>query len=126
MEQGSQNYANQLSEASKTLQSDLMGAMTTTDLGVINWVSDNEELQKNAAAISTIIGSVVEQNISLIAGKTGDEYQQGLNTIFKTIQDRMRAIGLSEETIASAWMTDGLFKPSEPRDELYTGDTRRT
>lgn len=109
LEQGSQNYANQLSEASKTLQSDLMGAMTTTDLGVINWVSDNEELQKNAAAISTIIGSVVEENISLIAGKTGDEYQQGLNTIFKTIQDRMRAIGLSEETIASAWMTDGLF-----------------
>lgn len=109
LEQGSQNYANQLSEASKTLQSDLMGAMTTTDLGVINWVSDNEELQQNAAAISTIIGSVVEQNISLIAGKTGEEYQQGLNTIFKTIQDRMRAIGLSEETIASAWMTDGLF-----------------
>lgn len=109
LEQGSQNYANQLSEASKTLQSDLMGAMTTTDLGVINWVSDNEELQKNAAAISTIIGNVVEENISLIAGKTGDEYQQGLDTIFKTIQDRMRAIGLSEETIASAWMTDGLF-----------------
>lgn len=109
LEQGSQNYANQLSEASKTLQSDLMGAMTTTNLGVINWVSDNEELQKNAAAISTIIGSVVEQNISLIAGKTGDEYQQGLNKIFSTIQDRMRAIGISEETIASAWMTDGLF-----------------
>lgn len=109
LEQGSQNYANRLSEASKTLQSDLMGAMTTTDLGVINWVSDNEELQKNAAAISTIIGNVVEENISLIAGKTGDEYQQGLDTIFKTIQDRMRAIGLSEETIASAWMTDGLF-----------------
>lgn len=109
LEQGSQNYANQLSEASKTLQSDLMGAMTTTDLGVINWVSDNEELQKNAAAISTIIGNVVEENISLIAGKTGDEYQQGLDTIFKTIQDRMRAIGLSEETIASAWMTDGLL-----------------
>lgn len=92
LEQGSQNYANQLSEASKTLQSDLMGAMTTTDLGVINWVSENEELQKNAAAISTIIGNVVEENISLIAGKTGDEYQQGLDTIFKTIQDRMRAI----------------------------------
>lgn len=109
LEQGSQNYANQLSEASKTLQSDLMGAMTTTDLGVINWVSDNEELQKNAAAISTIIGNVVEENISLIAGKTGNEYQKGLDTIFKTIQDRMRAIGLSEETIASAWMTDGLF-----------------
>lgn len=109
LEQGSQNYANLLSEASKTLQSDLMGAMTTTDLGVINWVSDNEELQKNAAAISTIIGNVVEENISLIAGKTGDEYQQGLDTIFKTIQDRMRAIGLSEDTIASAWMTDGLF-----------------
>lgn len=105
LEQGAQNYSTQLAEAQKTLYSDLSGAMTNGTF----LLSDNKELQQNAAAISTIIGNVVEQNISLIAGKTGDEYQKGLNTIYKTIQDRMRAIGISEETIASAWLTDGLF-----------------
>lgn len=105
LEQGAQNYAAQLADAQKTLYSDLSGAMTN---GVF-LLSDNKELQQNAAAISTIIGNVVEQNITEIAGKTGEEYQQGLDKIFKTIQDRMRAIGISEETISKEWATDDLF-----------------
>lgn len=105
LEQGAQNYSTQLADAQKTLYSDLSGAMTNGTF----LLQDNEELQKNAAAISTIIGNVVEQNITEIAGKTGDEYQQGLDKIFKTIQDRMRAIGISEETISKEWATDDLF-----------------
>lgn len=109
LEQGYENYSNQLSAAAKTLQEDLANAMTGTNLGIVNWLSGNDELQQNAAAISTIIGNVVEENISLIAGKTGDEYQKGLDKIFATIQDRMRAVGISEETIQKEWFTDGLF-----------------
>lgn len=105
LEQGAQNYAAQLSEAQKTLYSDLSGAMTEGTL----LLGDNKELQQNAAAISTIIGNVVEQNITEIAGKTGEEYQEGINKIYATIQDRMRAIGISEETIQKQWLTDGLF-----------------
>lgn len=105
LEQGAQNYAAQLSEAQKTLYSDLSGAMTEGTL----LLGDNKELQQNAAAISTIIGNVVEQNITEIAGKTGEEYQKGINKIYATIQDRMRAIGISEETIQKQWLTDGLF-----------------
>lgn len=105
LEQGAQNYATQLSEAQKTLYSDLSGAMTEGTL----LLGDNKELQQNAAAISTIIGNVVEQNITEIAGKTGEEYQEGINKIYATIQDRMRAIGISEETIQKQWLTDGLF-----------------
>lgn len=105
LEQGAQNYATQLSEAQKTLYSDLSGAMTEGTL----LLGDNKELQQNAAAISTIIGNVVEQNITEIAGKTGEEYQEGINKIYATIQDRMRAIGISEETIQKQWRTDGLF-----------------
>ncbi|UVX35681.1 MAG: hypothetical protein [Bacteriophage sp.] len=105
LEQGAQNYAAQLSEAQKTLYSDLSGAMTE---GTLLW-GDNKELQQNAAAISTIIGNVVEQNITEIAGKTGEEYQEGINKIYATIQDRMRAIGISEETIQKQWLTDGLL-----------------
>lgn len=105
LEQGAQNYAAQLSEAQKTLYSDLSGAMTEGTL----LLGDNKELQQNAAAISTIIGNVVEQNITEIAGKTGEEYQEGINKIYATIQDRMRAIGISEETIQKQWLTDGLL-----------------
>lgn len=105
LEQGAQNYAAQLSEAQKSLYSDLTGAMTEGML----LLGDNKELQQNAAAISTIIGNVVEQNITEIAGKTGEEYQEGINKIYATIQDRMRAIGISEETIQKQWLTDGLF-----------------
>ena len=105
LEQGAQNYAAQLSEAQKSLYSDLSGAMTEGTL----LLADNKELQQNAAAISTIIGNVVEQNITEIAGKTGEEYQEGLDKIFRTIQDRMRAIGISEETISKEWATDDLF-----------------
>lgn len=105
LEQGAQNYAAQLSEAQKTLYSDLSGAMTEGIL--LPW--DNKELQQNAAAISTIIGNVVEQNITEIAGKTGEEYQKGINKIYATIQDRMRAIGISEETIQKQWLTGELF-----------------
>lgn len=105
LEQGAQNYAAQLSEAQKSLYSDLTGAMTEGTL----LLGDNKELQQNAAAISTIIGNVVEQNITEIAGKTGEEYQEGINKIYATIQDRMRAIGISEETIQKQWLTDGLF-----------------
>ena len=105
LEQGAQNYASQLSEAQKSLYSDLTGAMTEGTL----LLGDNKELQQNAAAISTIIGNVVEQNITEIAGKTGEEYQEGINKIYATIQDRMRAIGISEETIQKQWLTDGLF-----------------
>jgi tape measure domain-containing protein len=94
LEQGAQNYAAQLSEAQKTLYSDLSGA--------------NKELQQNAAAISTIIGNIVEQNITEIAGKTGEEYQKGINKIYATIQDRMRVIGISEETIQQR-LTGGPF-----------------
>lgn len=105
LNQGAQDYAAKLAEAQKTLYSDLSGAMTN---GIL-LLSDNEEIQQNSSAISTIIGNVIEQNITDIAGKTGDEYQKGLDKIFKTIQDRMRAIGISEETISKEWATDDLF-----------------
>ena len=109
LEQGAQNYAAQIADAQKTLYSDLSGAMTGTNIGITNFLTGNKEIQQNAAAISTIIGNVVEENIAEIAGKTGDEYQQGLDRIFATIQDRMRAIGISEKTISQEWVTDNLF-----------------
>lgn len=107
--QGDQDYIDALATAQKKLHEDLNGAETgSVSLGIA-WTTDNKELQDNAAAISTIISDIVEKNITLIAGKTGDEYNEGIKKIYATIQERMRAIGISEATISKAWMDDGFF-----------------
>lgn len=104
-----ETYNTQAENAKKQLQERLKSALTGTDLGLINLLSDNQELQENADAIADIIGSVVESNIMLIAGKTGEEYEKGLDKIFLIIQERMKAIGISESTVTKEWLSDNLF-----------------
>lgn len=106
---GNDTYAKALEEAQNEMFQKLQGAETGGMFAGLVWSSDNSEIQENAAAISTIIAQQVEQNINLIAGKTGDEYQKGLNKIYANIQDKMRAIGISEKTITKAWWDDGFF-----------------
>lgn len=108
---GQQSYQQKLQDAQSDFLNSLKNARSGND-GAISFLSDNEEIQENAEAISTIIGSVVQENISKIAGKTGEEYEKGLNEIFDTIQDRMRAIGISERTISEVWVDGGLFSQS--------------
>lgn len=108
---GQQSYQQKLQDAQSDFLNSLKNARSGND-GAISFLSDNEEIQENAEAISTIIGSVVQENISKIAGKTGEEYEKGLNEIFDTIQDRMRAIGISERTISEVWVGGGLFSQS--------------
>lgn len=108
---GQQSYQQKLQDAQSDFLDSLKNARSGND-GAISFLSDNEEIQENAEAISTIIGSVVQENISKIAGKTGEEYEKGLNEIFDTIQDRMRAIGISERTISEVWVGGGLFSQS--------------
>lgn len=106
---GNDTYAKALSDAQNEMFQKLQGAETGGTFAGLVWSSDNKEIQENAAAISTIIAQQVEQNINLIAGKTGEEYEKGLNKIYANIQDKMRAIGISEKTIAKAWWDDGFF-----------------
>ena len=108
LSQISENYASGVEDAFKTLQSDLASAMSG-GTGFIAHATYNEELQKNSIAISNAVRDAVERNITEIAGKTGEEYQKGLDKIYATIQERMRAMGISEKTIAEVWVTDGLF-----------------
>jgi len=109
LDTGAQDYINKVNEAQRVLQEKLNNAETgKTILGTV-FSSGNSEIQENAAAIATIVGQVVEQNIDLIANKTGEEYQKGIDEIYKTIQDRMRRIGISEETIQKTWWDDGFF-----------------
>ncbi len=106
LETGNDTYNQALTDAQASMQKALKNAMTSSN-GI--WVSENDELRENAEAISTIVSQIVEKDITLIAGKTGKEYQKGVDKIYKDIQDRMRAIGISENTISESWLTDNLF-----------------
>lgn len=109
LEQGELDYSNALSDAKKQLYEDLQGAATGYFKDGVAYTSANKELQDNAAAISQIISDLMERNISLIAGKTGKEYEEGINKIYAQIQDRMRAIGISETTLAQTWSDNGFW-----------------
>ena len=104
-----ENYDSQVNSARQSLRDSLKTAMTGVDFGIFTTKSGNKEIQQNADAIADIIGSIVESNITLIAGKTGDEYEKGLDKIFTLIQSRMKAIGISESTISKQWLSSTLF-----------------
>lgn len=108
---GDQEYQQKLQNAQNDFLKSLQNARSGSG-GILSFVSDNSEIQDNASAISVIVGNVVQENISKIAGKTGEEYEKGLNEIFNTIQDRMRSIGISEKTITETWTGGGLFSQS--------------
>ena len=106
LDQGDQDYQKGISDAQSEMANQLASAVTANSVG---WVSANEEIRKNSKAIQAIIGDAVQENISEIAGKTGEEYQKGLEKIYAIIQQKMRVIGISEKTISEEWVTDDLF-----------------
>lgn len=109
LEQGQQDYANALKSAKEQLLSDLSNATTGRTIFGLDFSTANEEIRENASAISSIIGNLVESNISEIAGKTGKEYEEGVKKIYEQISERMKAIGLSETTISSVWKDGGFL-----------------
>ena len=113
LEAGREQYEQAVKDAKEQLFKDLQEAQTSIlNLGLMDIIGDNKELQDNALIITNIIGDAVQSNISLIAGKTGEEYQEGLKKMYSIIQQRMRDIGVSEETIAKEWADNGLFNHS--------------
>lgn len=109
LEQGQQDYTNTLKSAREQLLSDLSNATTGKKILGIDFSAANDEIRENASAISSIVGDLVERNITEIAGKTGKDYEQGLTKIYSEIQERMKAIGLSDETIQSSWKDGGII-----------------
>jgi len=104
IEQGNERYETSTQQAKKEMRDSLKSAMTESI-----FLSGNEEIRQNADAIANIISDIVENNIMLIADKTGDEYEKGLDKIYEKIQERMLKIGISKETVSKAWLDDSLF-----------------
>lgn len=100
-----EEYDQKLDSLQKALYEKLKNAKTIqfSILGT-EFVGEEEEIQKNAEAISDIVAQVVAANIDKIKNKTGEEYKKGLHEIFSLIQERMRAIGISEGVITKEWL----------------------
>jgi len=109
---GEQRYEEAVEAARKTMEERLRKAQSEPVISGLPFTKNLKEVQENAAAISEIIASVVQNRVQLIAGKTGEEWEKGFNEILKEIQDRMRHIGISEATIKSQWLTDGILRQS--------------
>ena len=105
MAAGTEKYNNKINEATQKLNKDLSNAMTS-DFG---FIVANDEVRKNADAITSIVAQIVQDNILLIANKTGDEYKKGVDEIYKKINTAMEKIGINEETRMKTWVDDGLF-----------------
>lgn len=113
LKKAQEQYDQQIDALRQDLNKKLKEAITIKGgfLG-INIVGGEKELRENANAISDIISQVVSSNIDLIANKTGEEYEKGLDTIYKIIQSRMRAIGISEGVITKEWLENAFFASS--------------
>ncbi len=96
LDQGDQDYSSALSDARGTLKDDLESTWIGDKLGL---TSLHKELKSNAAALTTIVGDYVENNISKIAGKTGEEYQKGIKEINEGIKKQLKAAGFSDEVL---------------------------
>ena len=105
MAAGNEKYNKRIDEATQKLNKQLK------DSKVESWgfIVDNDEVRKHADAISSIVAQIVQENISLITNKTGEEYKKGIDEIYKKFQAGMKTIGIPEETINKVWLDNGLF-----------------
>lgn len=111
----SQEYQQAVQDAQDQLLNDLSSAVyNKTGDTILNKIFGSaDEVRENASAISMIIGDVVRNNMNLIVNKTGEEYDKGMEKMRTKIQERMKAIGLSDNAINSQWVDNGLFKADD-------------
>lgn len=105
-----EKYISSISSAQKEAENKMKESRT---VNIVGWASSNEELRKNSEVIASVMGSVIQENISLIANKSGEEYKKGFTVIIEKIRESMRKIGISEKTLNQTWTGGGLFFSSD-------------
>lgn len=94
-----ENYEQQLDDAANQMLSDLENAvMNPTGDTILNRIFGNpDEIRENARSIRDVVRSTVEENIALIQGKTGEEYEKGWNQIAEKIKAKMVKMGIQSD-----------------------------
>jgi len=110
LEEGKNQYEDKIKDIQQKLKSNLENAITENFFGI---GTVNKEIAKNAPALSRIISDIIEEDIELVANKTGKEYEEGVDKIFAKIQERLKnnkALGLSDDVLESSWLENNFFR----------------
>ena len=89
-------YNDEMQEA----KSDLIENLEKTWAGdLLGLTAKHKELKANAKFIASTIEAVVGDNLSLIVGKSGDAYIEGIGQIKDKIVKALKEFGISEKTV---------------------------
>lgn len=89
-------YNDEMQEA----KSDLIKNLEKTWAGdLLGLTAKHKELKANAKFIASTIEAVVGDNLSLIVGKSGDAYIEGIGQIKDKIVKALKEFGISEKTV---------------------------
>lgn len=116
LDTGLQDYQTALNDAKTELRDNLESTWVGDLLGLTDL---HKELKENSAALTMIVGNYIDENISKIAGKTGEEYQKGLKEIFDGLKVRLKDSGFSDEVITE--FTGNFTKMNESGWAEYIG-----
>lgn len=100
-------YNDEMQEA----KSDLIENLEETWIG--DWsglTAKHKELKANAKFIASTIEAVVGDNLSLIVGKSGDAYIEGIGQIKDKIVKALKEFGISEKTVLDEFARGAISK----------------
>ena len=91
-----EQYNEEMKEAKKELLDNLESTWAGDLLGL---TAKHKELEANAKFIASTIETIVGDNMSLIVGKSGDAYVEGVGIIRDKIVKALKEFGISEQTV---------------------------
>ena len=62
-----------------------------------------KELNENSKVVAMIVADAVKEHGSLIANKTGEEFEKGQQELKKLIKERVKAAGFSDDAVNKEW-----------------------
>lgn len=94
------------------VKSDFTSALKGLDGWFGTTSATRKELIDNAESISDVTSSIIEENMQLVLGKTGDEALRGIREMKSKISDGLQRMGISSESI------EFLFNRADMRGHL--------
>lgn len=97
-----EDYFKGLEAAQKNLTENLQDVAADKGFTGLRGVID---VRNKAEAISNIIAQHIQENISLIAGKTGEEYEKGLNKIYSGLEEKLKKANVADASGVRDWVS---------------------
>lgn len=99
MAAGYERYNKEIERLTTELGNKLKNASSGFLGGLLKDKDLNRKLEENAEAITAIVGQYVQENISLIAGKVGNEYMNGMAQLTAGIAEQLKKAKIEEPLV---------------------------